>query len=96
MLKWQSEFSSMTSYDIYVDKNVSLKWKSGCCMKTKRTDRPFVIRRYKGLDRNQRICNLSNYSCWRDEHYILFECKNISIMRYRVFAKVLPKPLVYV
>ncbi len=44
---------------------------------------PEVIGRHEGLCRKQRMCNVCNDNYFGDEHHVLVECKNGSVINYR-------------
>ena len=103
--RWQSELTSMTSCDTYIEFKQEFKLEKYlmyenqksrqaiCNFRTNNTRIPKVTGRYKGLERSERMCNICDSHCVGDEYHVLFECKNVNVMYYR--KKYLPKYYVY-
>ncbi|XP_030230039.1 uncharacterized protein LOC115556816 [Gadus morhua] len=103
--RWQSELTSMTSCDTYIEFKQEFKLEKYlmyekqksrqaiCNYRTNNTRIPKVTGRYKGLERSERMCNICDSNCVGDEYHVLFECKNVNVMYYR--KKHLPKYYVY-
>ena len=99
--RWHTELQSMTSCDFYctIKENLNLekyllcenvKHRQALCNLRLANNRiPKTVGRYKGIDRNERYCNMCTGELLGDEYHVLFECQNEIIVENR--KRFLPK-----